>query len=348
MTRRRRRQKKRMAWTVGGAAGLLMLLVGFPMLLGAGQSVDKPSTTPAIQVENSAALLETQDTAPETIKVFDHTSGSIVEMRLDDYVCGVVSAEMPASYELEALKAQAVAARTLAVKKSTAQGGDGCVKHPGADVCTEFGHCQDYKAADTLKKDWGEAYEAYVAKIQEAVFSTEGQILTYDGRPIQVFYHAVSGGKTEDAQAVFGASYPYLKSVSSTGEEKSQNYDRTLNFTNEKFISTFKKSYGKAKLSSEKLSSQVKILSHTEGGRVDTIELGGVTVKGTDFRTVFDLPSAQFDLSFTDGAVKIHCIGYGHGVGMSQTGANSMAQNGQDYRAILIHYYAGTEISQLN
>ncbi len=315
-----------------------VIVKGFPRTTLVVQSTD-------LKDENTGIDIVRQVEDPE-IMVYDHTTKKVIKMPLEQYVVGVVAGEMPVSFELEALKAQAVAARTLAVGKMKSLGGKGCTKYPEADVCSLFSHCQAWISDEQQQKNWGQGYEQNRNKIIKAVQETYGDIITYDNAPIEVFFHSTSNGKTEDAGEVFSHSLPYYTVVESRGEENGPKYRQTFTLSNTEFVKIFKSRYPKSNLISTNLSSQIRIKNHTASGRVGELEVGGITVKGTDFRYLYGLNSTDFKFQFEKDKVKIHTIGYGHGVGMSQIGANYMAQKGYTYIEILKHYYKGVEVEK--
>lgn len=280
------------------------------------------------------------------IAVYDHITKNVIRMPLEEYIVGVVAAEMPASFELEALKAQAVAARTFAIKKMRAFGGNGCSNHPQADVCSLYSHCQAWISDEQQKKNWGSDYAINHEKVVKAVEETRGYIMTYDGVPIEVFFHSTSNGKTEDAGEVFSHSLPYYTVVDSPGDENSPKYKQTFAFSNDQFVKIFKSRYPRSNLNTKNLASQIRIKSYTKSGRVAELVVGNVTIKGTDFRYLYGLNSTDFKFKFEDDRVVIETTGYGHGVGMSQVGANYMAQLGYTYVEILKHYYKGVRIEK--
>lgn len=280
-----------------------------------------------------------------SILLYNHIEKENIDIPLEKYIVGVVAAEMPATFDIEALKAQAIAARTLAVRKMRGYGGRGCSKYnEKADICTFYGHCQAWISDEEQKKNWGDNYTENKSKIVKAVEDTRGLILTYQGNPIEVFFYSTSNGKTEDAREVFSVQLPYYKVVDSVGEEDAPKFKEVFTFTREDFIDIFKKAYPKAKLADKNLESQIEILSHTESGRVGEISVAGVKLKGKDFRSLYGINSADFSLEFKQDNVLIHTTGYGHGVGMSQVGADRMANDGKTYREILNHYYVNIDI----
>ncbi len=231
--------------------------------------------------------------------------------------------------------------RTYAVRRMACYGGEGCGKD-GADICTDSSCCQAYTAPEELTSNWGENAHRYMDKLTEAVYSTDGQVILYNGSPIEALYHSSAGGRTEDAQNVFSSALPYLVGVESPGEEGSK-YHGEQEYSLKEFAAAVNKKWPKAKLDRKKLPSQVEILSRYDSGQVEKLRLNKVTVSGKDLRKLFDLNSANFTIDISD-TVLIRTVGYGHGVGMSQYGARAMALEGADYKEILTHYYTGVEI----
>ncbi len=259
-------------------------------------------------------------------------------MNIEEYLTGVVCAEMPASFEKEALKAQAVAARSYAVYRIENQSAD----HPEAAVCTDFAHCKAYKKIENAQKDWGKDSEKYTEKIRQAVSETEGEILTYNGEVALAVFHSQSGGgRTENSSDVWGGDVPYLVSVESHGEENAPNFYSSAVFSFEEFKEKILSQNAQAKLSTPQDIGECEI---SEGGSVKSITIGGVDFTGREIRTLFNLRSSCFKVFADEGSVRFEVTGYGHGVGMSQYGANTMAKEGFDYKKILTHYYSGTEI----
>ncbi len=277
--------------------------------------------------------------APD-IQVYEPEDDRVVTMSLEEYVVRVVAAEMPASYESETLKAQAVAARTLAVYKMEH---GGCSKAANADICADHGHCQAYCSKENMQTKWGDDTQKYLEKIIEAVTDTQGEVICYQDEPIEVFYHAQSAGATERLENVFNGSEPYLVSVSST--EQVEPVQEAIKA--QEVVSKINAAYPEAKLSQGQLSSQIEVTASNESGRVAQVRMGGVTLTGVEVRRALGLRSAQFTVSFSGDTVVFTTLGYGHGVGMSQAGAQSMAQQGSDYIGIVSHYYPGTSIQMI-
>ena len=275
--------------------------------------------------------------AEPTLAVFLSEENRLTTMPLESYVCGVVAAEMPAAYHMEALKAQAVAARTRALWQ--AEGG-GCSEHAGADICTHSAHCQGYATISECQALWGNEYEAYRDRVLAAVQATEGQLLTYAGKPITVMYHAMSGGVTEDASAVFSQSLPYLVSVSSTGEESARGFYTDTTVPYEQIAEAL----NLPGVDAVEVRQTFSIGEYTPTGRVSTVLIGDEIIQATRLRQALGLRSTLFTISMDGEGVTFHQQGYGHGVGMSQVGANAMAASGSGYADILGHYYPGVTL----
>ncbi|MGI1690553.1 stage II sporulation protein D [Thermoanaerobacter uzonensis] len=282
-----------------------------------------------------------------TVNVFITNQNKIRKMDLEEYVKGVVAAEMPAEFEMEALKAQAVAARTYALSKEIALGGRGCELHPGADVCTDSEHCQAWQSEDELRQKWGGNFDKYYAKISQAVEDTKGLVLVYDDALIVPAYHAISGGKTENSEEVWHSKIPYLRSVVSPGEEVASKYKTTVVVSKEEFINKLKQKEPSLKLNSSNILNQVKDIEKTQAGHVKTLKIGNITFSGEEIREVFNLNSTNFSFEAQGNNIVITVIGYGHGVGMSQYGANALAKQGKKFDEILKYYYTGVEIVKI-
>lgn len=281
--------------------------------------------------------------ASRTIHVYVSQENRLAEMTLEGYVCGVLAAEMPAAYHVEALKAQAVAARTRVMWQIE---NGGCALHAGADICTDSAHCQGYATLKSCRELWGEEYAVYRARILNAVEETKDELLTYEGEPITVMYHAISGGKTEASQTVFSQSLPYLVSVDSSGEEGARGFYTDTTFTFEEAAGLIQSAMPDLTVSADDIRQTLTIGTYTPTGRVDTVLINGQTIQATKLRRALGLRSTWFTLSMDAQSITFHQQGYGHGVGMSQTGANSMAANGSEYSEILSHYYPGTLIEK--
>ena len=256
-----------------------------------------------------------------------HRNSGVVTLELEEYIKGVVAAEMPLEFNIEALKAQSIIARTYTYK-ALARG----------TKLTDNESTQSYKSDDELRALWGSKYNTYINKVTSAVKDTKGMYLTYNGEYIEAVYHSTSNGKTESAEEVWGNAFAYLKSTSSE-------YDTTnKSFQMDKFISYSELS----SLLNTNINqdSEFNILDRTVGDRVKSISINGTIFNGVNLRNTLKLRSADFSINKTDDGVIFTTKGYGHGVGMSQYGANGMANNGYNYNQILEHYYMGTKLEK--
>ena len=281
------------------------------------------------------AVLTVSPTAEDTVRV-KMSDGKVAEMETSDYLTGVVAAEMPAEYTEEALKAQAVAARTfLAFKKEKNAKED-------YDITADYTTDQAFLTEEELKEKWADAFDENYAKVTKAVKATQNEMLYFNGKPIMSVYHAVSSGKTEGAENVWGEDYPYLTATDSIGDLLCPDYLSTVTVS----ADDFKKAFGEEIKLEGEAKGWLGKMENTESGTVSKIIIGGNEFKGSDLREKFSLKSSSFDLIF-DGTNFVFTVrGYGHGVGMSQYGANYMAQQGSDYREILTWYYDGCEIKK--
>lgn len=281
----------------------------------------------------------------KTIKLYHVKTSQTEELSLDDYLYGVVSSEMPASFEKEALKAQAIVARTYTIYQITKSKG----KHGDADICDDYKCCQAWISKEDRLAKWSEnEAEANWNKIVEAVDSTQGKIITYNGSPIDAFFHSNSGGITETASNVWGGdNFPYLQSVQTSGEDGYTQYSSEVEFSQSEFIDKIKTKHPDFEIDFND-NSCVQILEYTESGRIRTIKFGNIQIAGTEARTLLGLKSTNFSFEIVDGKIKFKVLGYGHGVGMSQTGADSMAKAGSSAEEIIKHFYSGVEISFVN
>lgn len=282
-------------------------------------------------VENTTPFSgEGQAYMPISVRLSD---GKHTTMDIEEYITGVVLGEMPADFEPEALKAQAVAARTYTVKALQTGG-----KHGNGSICTDPNCCQAFVSEEAYLNKGGTREN--LKKVRTAVLDTAGWVLTYEGELIEATYFSCSGGKTEDAAAVWGTDYPYLQAVSSPGEESAAHYSDTICYTREEF---------EAKTGCTLAGDPTdwfKTKSYTPGGGIETMEICGTAYSGTQLRKLLGLPSTRITISSSEETITIETKGYGHRVGMSQYGADAMAVAGSNYIAILAHYYPGTQLEQ--
>lgn len=316
-------------WKDVRQAGIMGLVVPGIVLAMASALIKKE----AVEVpQETVFTAETEAVRTVKVSVPILTKSGVSEMELNDYLTGVVLAEMPASFEEEALKAQAVVARTYTIR-AWERG----KKHSEAAVCTDSTCCQGYISESDYLAQGGT--QENVDKIKTAVTATGNHVLTYDGELIEATYFSCSGGSTEDAVAVWGTDVPYLQAVDSPGEERAAHYTDTVTYTAENFA----KALG-LPLSGPP-SNWIGTVHYTDGGGVETMIIGGVTFKGTTLRSTLGLRSTAFDVAVSGDTITITTKGYGHRVGMSQYGADAMAVSGSSYGEILAYYYQGTTLS---
>ena len=328
---------------MAAAAALVLALFFLPVLMvdgpGGAPEENPPLILPATPAPARAAGGPRADADRAVTVRVSMEDGEVVEMTMEDYLWSVTAAEMPASFEPEALKAQAVTARTYTVWKMTA----GEPHHPDADVCTDINCCQAFLSREQAAANWGESAQVYTEKIRAAVAETDGQVITYDGQPIQAVFFSSADGRTEDAVEVWGNSVPYLVGVDSPEGEDVPNYHTEVTLTAEEFRTAFLARYPGADLSGAP-TSWFRNQTSTASGRVAAVEVGGVTVTGTGLRSLFSLRSTSFSVEAGEDSVTFRVTGYGHGVGMSQYGANALARQGRTCQEILQWYYTGVEI----
>lgn len=285
---------------------------------------------------NEAENISVSNAVTDSFLLYDHKSGNIEKISAEDYIFGVLAAEMPALYETEALKAQAVAAYTFACRRKYSS------NNKGYDISTDYTVDQAYITEEDARKKWGDDADKYVEKLRNVVKETAGYVVTYKGNIALTVYHSVSSGRTEKASDIWGGNIEYLVSVDSSGDRLADNYLSTATFTAQEFSEKLK---SLCEFSSE-AEKWLGKSSCTDSGHVKSIEICGKEVSGSDVRSALTLPSSTFDISFRDGVFTVVCKGYGHGVGMSQYGANIMAQQGSDFKEILCHYYTGCKVEK--
>ncbi len=309
----------------------------------AGTAISAGTAVPTDPAAVSAPVSEKDG---DKLKVLDFTSGQVIELPLRDYVIGAVLAEMPAAYGEEALKAQAVAARTYAVRQREKQRLSPDPELLGADISNDSSKYQAYFTPEQAKAFYGEGYDAYYKKAADAVDATGNDVLVYEGEPIVAAFHSTSGGKTESAEVVWGSPVDYLVPVDSESDEKSPTYLDEKTFTEAEVKARLEAALRDAELGDDP-SEWIKINEKSASGTVTEMTAGGAKLTGTEFRKIFSLRSANFTVSYEDGLFTVTTRGSGHGVGMSQYGANAMAEAGSDYKEILLHYYKGAEIADM-
>ena len=275
-----------------------------------------------------------------TVNLLHSKTGVVEQVLLDEYIVHVVAAEMPVDYELEALKAQTIVARTYTMYKITEN-----KKHDAADICDDFNCCQAWISKEDRFDKWGENSVEKWNKLVQAVNETKGKYITYNGKVINAFFHSNSSGKTEKPENVWGGSLPYLDVVETSGEENYPSYKSEVVLTKLEFIDILKTKYSSFKIDFDSLDC-IKIISYTDGGRIGKIKIGNIEFSGVDIRKLFNLKSANFDVTITDDNVCFTVLGYGHGVGLSQTGSDALAKQGLDANGIIKHFYKNIEIHE--
>ena len=327
------------AWALALSAVLFLLpavtVGGEGLYRGGGEEpqaalpIDRAAETAGARDRGKAVRLQLED-------------GTVEELTMADYLWGVVAAEMPASFEEEALKAQACAARTYtAVLQGGAAG-----KHPDADVCADSTCCQAYVARSQAEARWGLDAGTYGEKIDRAVAQTDGLGVLYQGEPIQALFFSSAPGQTVDAVEVWGSSVDYLKRVDSPEGEEVPNYHSQARFSPDQVKELTLAAYPGADLSGDP-AGWFGEAAYGESDTVTSLALGGVALTGSQVRALFGLRSAAFSVSWDGSGFTFDVTGYGHGVGMSQYGANAMAKAGSTFEEILTWYYTGTQVAPL-
>ena len=334
---------------------VLLYFIGFTILFFIAPAICTvaPSKTQQViakEETSNSNIIEQENNANSTndekkkIKLLHSQTGNIEELDLDEYLYGVVSSEMPAKFEIEALKAQAVVARTYTIYQTMYNSS----KHTDADICDNYACCQAWISKEERMAKWGQdEAEGNWNKIVEAVNSTTGKIVAYNGKPINAFFHANSGGMTESSLNIWGGiDYPYLKSVETAGENEYSQYSSQVKITKEELLNKMKEKYPDCEIDFSQTDC-IKIQEYTTSGRVKTIKIGNKEIAGTEARTILGLKSTNFSVVIEGEEIIFSVTGYGHGVGMSQTGADSMAKTGANYETIIKHFYTGVEIIEL-
>lgn len=309
-----------------------LLIVGLCVALLAGgltyfEAGERVAPQPSAQtVECEAPTLPSFD---EKLQLLVENDGEILSLSLQEYLMGVLLAEMSADFPAEALKAQAVAARTFALKKAQSD------RHSRAHICTDPACCQGWEAIQNIP-----------AAVRQAVEETDGLVLCYEDELIEATYFSCSGGRTEAAVAVWGQDIPYLRSVESAGEEAAPRYEETLCVEKEAFKKTLLAAHPEANLTGSP-EGWFGAVSYTEGGGIDSIFVGGTVLRGTELRKLFSLRSTDITIRTTESQIFLTTQGFGHRVGMSQYGAKAMAEAGEHFADILAHYYSQTRLKRL-
>lgn len=275
------------------------------------------------------------------IKLLHSETGRVEELDLDTYLYGVVASEMPADFDIEALKAQAVVARTYTVYQI--KNGS---KHEGADICDNSTCCQAWISKENRFARWEEnKREEYWNKIVKAVDDTKGKFILYEKEPINALFHSNSGGKTELSINVWGGDFPYFQCVETSGEEAYSSYSSEVEISKDELVQKMITNYPNFNIDYSK-DDCIKIIELTDSNRVKKIKIGNIELSGIDVRKIFELKSSKFDFQILEKSIKFFCLGYGHGVGLSQCGSDILAKQGKTYDEIIKYYYKNVEISE--
>lgn len=327
---------------------LFITLLFIPLIACIG-NMDSFGAKTQINGKNNAitsSLPETGNNALSSTQarfiIYDRSSGENISLTEKDYIFGAVASEMPASYDIEALKAQAIACYTTALRNRIIEANNPTSSLNGAHFSCDLSKNYGYITEDKLQERWGKHYQQNHDKITEAVNAVYGKVIVYDGQPILAAYHAISNGKTERAGIVWQNDLPYLKSVDSSFDKDAQNYHTTVTYTKEEIISLLDKQYSDFKYN--KADSLIEIISKSENGTVTSVYAGNLELTGSQLRTTLELRSSCFTVSEEENSITFDVYGYGHGVGMSQYGAGYLAHNGKSYEEIIRHYYTDVDI----
>lgn len=297
---------------------------------------DVPKSVSASTVLTDTPTNESQTLNYETFRLYTCADEKITEISVDDYIFGVVAAEMPLLYEEEALKAQAVAAYTFACKRKAEN------TNNTYDISDDPNTNQGFLTEEAARERWGEKADEYIAKLKKVIKDTKGYMITYKNEPITAVYHAISSGKTESCKNVWGTDLPYLKAVVSEGDKLSKDYIKKVTFSKEELKEKMKEKLNLNEFSDISFGEA----SRTESGTVISIKVCDTDIKGSELRSILNLRSSDFEITQSENNYVFTVYGYGHGVGMSQNGANFMAQQGSNFKEILCHYYSNCKIKK--
>lgn len=329
-----------------GVIMVCLIIVSIPALVVS--LVEREPFAPPVRIKTSEL----------TVRVLNNKTGQVMELPLDTYLVGVVSAEMPASFHQSALAAQAVAARTYAIKRVRLSVSADSSAHPQADLCTDPSHCQAWKGDDELRRDWGVLhYYSYHRRIVNAVESTSGLVATYQGELIDPVYHSTCGGATENSEDVWVYRLPYLRSVACTYCSGAPHYQEQATLSWNELYEKLNlpqsvpvvAGSGKDSKSTQANSgpAAIKVMSKSATGRVKTLSVDQRQFAGTEVRSRLGLASTRFTWQADGRGVTFRTQGYGHGVGLCQYGAQGLAQEGRSPAEILKYYYQGVEIQRM-
>lgn len=310
-----------------------------PMCLTQSFEINKNTQRIEINVEKPSLDLGVQY---KKINLLHNNENVVETLELEDYLINVVAAEMPVEYEEEALKAQATVARTYTLYQI-----ENGHKHDNADVCDSSTCCQAWISKEKRYEKWGDNQDEKWSKLTNAVYSTAGEVITYNGKPIDAFFHSNSGGTTEIPINVWGGSdFPYLQVVETSGEDEYSQYYSEKEYTKAEIESKMKSAYSDFSIDWNE-ENCIEILEYTESSRIKTLKIGNKNISGVEARKIFELKSSNFTYEISESTVKFKVIGYGHGVGLSQTGSNTLAKEGKNYKEIIEHFFKKIEIENI-
>lgn len=310
-----------------------------PMWLTQSFEINKNTQRIEINVEKPSLDLGVQY---KKINLLHNNENVVETLELEDYLINVVAAEMPVEYEEEALKAQATVARTYTLYQI-----ENGHKHDNADVCDSSTCCQAWISKEKRYEKWGDNQDEKWSKLTNAVYSTAGEVITYNGKPIDAFFHSNSGGTTEIPINVWGGSdFPYLQVVETSGEDEYSQYYSEKEYTKAEIESKMKSAYSDFSIDWNE-ENCIEILEYTESSRIKTLKIGNKNISGVEARKIFELKSSNFTYEISESTVKFKVIGYGHGVGLSQTGSNTLAKEGKNYKEIIEHFFKNIEIENI-
>lgn len=328
--------------------GMLFLLTAIPsqVLDTSGAAVPETATQTAQLSTDTSETTQTKQAETalcESYQLLDITSGKVEEISVRDYLIGAVCAEMPATFELEALKAQAVAAHTYAERQHVLEQNNPTPELCGADFSNDSTQYQAFFTENQAMRYYGDNFDVYYAKICDAVDAVLPYILEYDGTPIIAAFCSMSSGKTESAETVWGSAVDYLISVDSSSDTAAPRYLETAEFTEAELKEAVESALSDVTWGDDP-NTWITVGDYSEAGTVLTVTVGGKEITGQEMRSICGLRSAAFSVEYADGVFTFTTKGFGHGVGMSQYGANEMAKEGKDWKEILSYYYPNTEI----
>lgn len=324
---------------------LMLIIPSFALINKDKSSVDNVKIQENSDVSSNKN--KSKITSKSKIKVLNHKTEKVFDIKLVDYVIGVVMSEIPASFHEEAIKAQAVAINTYLIKQIDSQQQEKNPDLKGAHISTDPNSFQGYMSDSQAKSFYKDKYNEYKEKISKCVFEVIDKVITYDDKPIVAAYHSISNGKTETAEVVWGNDLPYLQPVESTLDTQNENYENKLSIP-AYHVEEVLKDANKDIFFPQDKSLLFNIQKISTSNSVLEVLVGNVSFSGNQIRNLFDLKSSTFEVTYEDENFIFTTKGFGHGVGMSQYGANSLADQGNSYEKILKHYYKDVEIVNIS